>query len=458
MFSILTFWIESVKRIARNLFNKISPNSANLQKILAKAIAGTFSIRLLNIGLAYIVSILLARLLGADGYGSYIYALALVNFLKIPTMLGMNPLIIREVSAYQAREKWGLAKGIVRWTSWVIFLLSLLSAIVAGLLVWQFQSQLKVDSIAVILVALISLPLANLLKVKESQLHAFKHIVKAQLPEVIIRPILLISLLSILYFLFREQLDSTWAIGVYVLATGICLIVISIVIDRVIPKQIVTAKPEYRPKFWLNEAFPMLLTGSMYLINNQTDTLMLGVLTNSASVGIYSIANRGASLMNFVLSVFNVSLAPTIASLHAKGEKEKLQKIVTKSANLVLLSSLPIAVVLIFFGKWFLAMFGQEFVRGQTVLSILCIGKLINASTGAVALLLNMTGYQKYTFIGVAVSAVLNVILNASLIPQWGAEGAATATAISTVVWNILLVIFVQQRLKINMNPLSWRK
>jgi O-antigen/teichoic acid export membrane protein len=68
-----------------------------------------------------------------------------------------------------------------------------------------------------------------------------------------------------------------------------------------------------------------------------------------------------------------------------------------------------------------------------------------------------MTGYQKYTFIGVAVSAILNIILNAALIPQWGAEGAAMATAISTVVWNILLVSFVQKKLNIKMNPLSFR-
>ena len=64
-------------------------------------------------------------------------------------------------------------------------------------------------------------------------------------------------------------------------------------------------------------------------------------------------------------------------------------------------------------------------------------------------------GYHVFDL--VAISAILNVILNASFIPQWGATGAAMATAISTVVWNIFLVIFVKQKLKINMNPLSFR-
>lgn len=457
MFDFVTFWVNGCGRITSKFFEQASPN-AGLKKFLAKAIAGTFSIRVLNIGLAYVVSLLLARILGADGYGSYIYALALINFLQIPTMLGLNPLITREIAVYKTQEQWGLAKGIIRWANLNIFLLSFITAIIASLIIWHFQAYFKVNNITVILVALIGLPLINLLKIKESQLHAIGHIVKAQLPEVIIRPVVIIAFLSTLYLLFKQQFNATWAMGIYVLATGICFVVISLIIYRFVPQNIATATPEYRQKVWFYEALPMLFISSMYLINNQTDTLMLGVLTNSASVGIYSIANRGANLMNFVLSVFNVSLAPTLASLHAAGEKQKLQKLVKKSANLVLLSSLPIAIILIVFGKWFLGMFGQEFVQGHTVLNILCIGKLINASTGAVALLLNMTGYQKYTFIGVAVSAILNVILNASLIPQWGAEGAATATAISTIVWNILLVVFVHQRLKINMNPLSLRR
>lgn len=456
MFKFITFSVATWEKLLNKLLPKVTSNSVDLKKFLAKAIAGTFSIRVLNIGLAYIVSLILTHLLGADGYGSYVYALALIGFLQIPSMLGINSLITREIAIYQTQRKWGLAKGLVRWANINILSLSLAIGFGSGLIIWQFQDKFKVENINVLLIALLLLPLSNFLKIKESQLQGVGHIVKGQLPDVIIRPILLIILFPSFYFLFKRQFNPTWAISIYVLATGICLVSMSLIIARAIPQKITQSVPEYNNRFWLKEAIPMLLISSMYLINNETDTLMLGVLTSSTSVGIYSIANRGASLMNFILSVFNVAIAPTIASLYAAGDRKKLQKLVKQSANMVLLTSLPIALVLIVFGQWFLGMFGQEFIQGQAVLNILCIGKLINASTGAVALLLNMTGYQKYTFIGVAISAILNIILNAAFIPYWGAEGAAMATAVSTVIWNILLVFFVQRKLNINMNPLNF--
>jgi Na+-driven multidrug efflux pump len=44
---------------------------------------------------------------------------------------------------------------------------------------------------------------------------------------------------------------------------------------------------------------------------------------------------------------------------------------------------------------------------------------------------------------------LLNIILNATLIPLWAGEGAAIATATSMMLWNILLVWFVYKRLNI---------
>ncbi|MDJ0571261.1 MAG: polysaccharide biosynthesis C-terminal domain-containing protein, partial [Pleurocapsa sp. MO_192.B19] len=54
---------------------------------------------------------------------------------------------------------------------------------------------------------------------------------------------------------------------------------------------------------------------------------------------------------------------------------------------------------------------------------------MVNVSTGSVGLLLNMTGNESYTLISRVSSTVLNVVLNALLIPRWGLEGAAIATA-----------------------------
>jgi O-antigen/teichoic acid export membrane protein len=142
-------------------------------------------------------------------------------------------------------------------------------------------------------------------------------------------------------------------------------------------------------------------------------------------------------------------LAPVVAELYARGEKERLQRLITKSAWAALLGSLPIALGMILFGRWVLLIFGKDFTGGNTALAILSAGQLVNVGMGSVALLLNMTGHERDTARGVGIAALANIILNAALIPLWNINGAAAASAISLAIWNILLAWWVYKRIGI---------
>jgi O-antigen/teichoic acid export membrane protein len=142
--------------------------------------------------------------------------------------------------------------------------------------------------------------------------------------------------------------------------------------------------------------------------------------------------------------------------MYAAGEMDKLQRMITKSARVILIGSLPIAIVLILFGHWFLLFFfGQDFILGEKALAILGGGQLLNAASGSVGLLLIMTGHERDAAMCVGVSALLNIMLNAVLIPRWGLEGAATATATTVIFSNSLLAILVYKRLGIHSTALG---
>ena len=70
-------------------------------------------------------------------------------------------------------------------------------------------------------------------------------------------------------------------------------------------------------------------------------------------------------------------------------------------------------------------------------LVILACGQLANAFAGPVLNILNMTGYEKNAQNTMLVVATLNIILNAVFIPTFGPGGAAVATALTMVGWNI---------------------
>jgi len=182
----------------------------------------------------------------------------------------------------------------------------------------------------------------------------------------------------------------------------------------------------------------------------RTDVLMLGYFKNMGDVGIYTIAARGSQFLTLFSMALNIILSPTIAKYHSEGNLHQLQPVFTKTVRAVSIFALIMFVIIIFFGQWYLRLNGKEFMVGKTVLVILSFGTFFNVCMGLVGSTLNMTGNQKITAIAVAISAVINIILNALFIPKCGIEGAAAATMISTLVWNAILVYQVRKRLKLD--------
>ncbi len=432
--------------------------TGKLQKFLAKAIAGTFGLKVINAILLYLNSLFLARILGAKGFGLYSYAGAWTYLLLIPSALGIEGLILREIAVYKTQSKWNLTKGLLNWSNKIVLLNSIGIAILTALGFWLFSPRESMEMVWVMFIALIAVPADALARLRQPAMRAIGSIVMGQLPENLIRPLLLSLLLLVSVFFLGNNLNVSEAVTIKVIVAITTCIVGEILLRVRISPKVRKVRPSYQPKIWLKSALPMLLIGSMYVVNNQTDTIMLGTLSTTEAVGIYTVANRGASLITFVLLAFDTSLAPTFASLYTKGEFKQLQKIVTQSCQFVFAVALLMTAILIIFGKWLLLIFGSEFVGGHLVLSILSLGQLVNAFTGSVALLLIMTGFDKCTALGVGVSAILNIILNAIFIPIWNVEGAAIATASSMIFWNLILIYLTYKKLKINSTPLSFFK
>jgi O-antigen/teichoic acid export membrane protein len=70
-------------------------------------------------------------------------------------------------------------------------------------------------------------------------------------------------------------------------------------------------------------------------------------------------------------------------------------------------------------------------------------GQFISSISGSVGFILNMTGKQNILQLTALISVVLNVTLNFMLIPMYGIGGAAISTAIAGILWNLLCVFYI---------------
>jgi len=403
---------------------------------------GTLGVKVGNTLLLLAISVTLARILGAEKYGIYTYVLAWVTILGIPAQIGLPNLLVREIAAYQAKEQWSLISGLLRWAFQAVFILAIALVFVAALIAWEMSEHMGGEQLATFGWGLVLLPVIALGEVRGGALRGLRKVVQGLLPEKILCPaVFFLMLLGAKLLMYPAMpLTPSATMFLYVLSAAVAFVIGVWFLIRSIPPSTKKAIPKYDRMRWLASAIPLSLIAGVSLINSQTDIVMLGVFMENKDVGIYRVAIQTSALIGFGLQSINLAIAPYFSRLYASGEVTRLQRVVTASARAILAFAIPIVLALVFFGAEILNLvFGPDFTPAYGPMLILAGGCLVDAAAGSVALLLNMTGFERITARGLALTSVVNIFLNFCLIPLYGTRGAALATACSTVMWNIML-------------------
>lgn len=424
---------------------------SGLRDRLIRSAGGSFLAKIAFQGFSLVIGLMLARMLGAEGYGAYAYALAWISLFSVFSLLGFDRLLVREVAIYKLKTSWPELRGILRWTNLVALMTGLTLGLLAFSLIPFLEGRLEPQITMALRVGALMLPFAAMAKLRQAAMQGLGHLATGLVPEMIIQPALFIFLV-VIWFAFL-QLSVAVVMGLQLSACVAAYYLGALQLRRKIPAQVKSAQPVYRWKSWIKSGLPILFVGGVGIINARVDTLMLGALTSAASVGIYVVAARGAEIILLVLVTANAAISPVIAELYQSDQKYRLQQLVVRSSRMVLLGALPIAAAYILLGPRLLAIFGQEFVGGYRVLVILSISQMLHVMIGSALPLLVMTGCEMQAAAAVASGALLNLVLNWLLIPLWGMEGAALASGLTMVTSTLILSLFVRRRLDIRAHP-----
>lgn len=423
--------------------------AGGLRRQLLRGGVGSLTARIVEAVLGLLVAVLLARLLGAAGYGVYAFSFALVSLVSMPARAGLPPLVVRETARGQQSGDWSAVRGIWRWANSLALVLSLLIAAGGGIGLWLGWAQ-GAALRQTLPWALALVPLMALVAIRSASLRGLRHVLAGVFPEQVLRPALFAGLLAVVLVWPEVTLSPHEAMALMVLSSAVAFGVGAWLLHRYRPKELTVATPHYRHGAWFAAAWPMGLTQGFHQINRHADVLLLGLLAAVVDVGVYRVAAQGALLVSLALTALGMVAAPFAAGLYAQGERHKLQKLARRTGQASLAFALPATLAFAVLGKWLLAtLFGDEFVGAYWPLLILALGQLANAGFGPTGMLLNMTGFERDVTRAVAVAAGLNVALNLVLIPFFGVVGAAIATSTSLVFWNVWLWLVVRWRLGI---------
>lgn len=421
-----------------------------------------------GVTLGYVAQILMVRWAGPDAFGLFSIAFAGATILALVAGSGMPDAIVRLIPEYVTNAKWTRLRDLMdtaeRWSVGLAVLL----ALALGLTVAAFHGSVPALSTSpgmVVLGALAISPVLVLHHLYTNACRAQHQLATAYGLGRVGRQLLVIGGTAAVAYAYPSLLNGP---ALVVIAAGSLAVVA--LLQRTRARRLYsgqrnrdasgsrgrrTSAPWAQARRWIQFALPFFFTHGFFSLFHQTDLLLVGIFAPVADVGHYRISMHMAALVSFVLAAVNTAAAPHFAALHADGDVDGLRSMTRRLIPWIGGISLLVSLGVIGVGPFVLSLFGPSFQTAYVPLIILAGGHMFGALCGPVDTLLYMTDHQRTAAWIIVASVAVNLFLSAIGLVFFGLVGAATASAVCMVAWNLAFVRIARRRIGIDPSILS---
>ena len=427
------------------LVKKLLQRARSRSDFWAKAFL-SFTMRFGGLAFQFVGAIIVARILGAEGFGAFTYATTWAIFIGMMLALGLGELSIREIPGYLARKTSGPILG---------FLLTLgITVSITGLIAVVGFSWAETSGILILapgwkLVAAMAVVHAVVLSLSHI-LNGFQRILTTQFLETIVRQAIYLSLILLAVWAGTELTPGrVVSLSIFAAFPIFCIMLI-VAIRAWQNQELAAAKPEFHLNLWMAGALPVFMTSFANRLQLDLDVLMVGAMLTDYDVGIYRAAARGAMLISIANMIALQIVGPMLSRALAEGQKEEAQRLLRQAAIVSFAAGIPIIFALAVGANIYLGLFGPEFLAARTSLWILLASQATIVLAGADAILLVMLRRERLVMIVTTIGVAMNFGLNYWLIQRWGIEGAAVGSLISMAFVRCVLVTSILRTTRFN--------
>ena len=224
-------------------------------------------------------------------------------------------------------------------------------------------------------------------------------------------------------------------------------------LTRLVPIHRKTVKPPEAGL--LRFSIPLVLAIVMTMLIHWSDILMLGILTDVQTAGLYQPAVRTAGMMALFTASFGAILAPIVSGFDARNEKSRIRDLLRLVGRWNFAITWPAFLFLLLYAPKVMLVFGADFLAVWKVLQVLALAQVILSLGMSSALALIMTGYPKTALVNNTISLAVNVLANLYLIPRYGPMGAALGT--TAAIGTLTLLRLAELGFLHRMHPFTWK-
>lgn len=190
------------------------------------------------------------------------------------------------------------------------------------------------------------------------------------------------------------------------------------------------------------------------------DTVMLGFLSNNRQVAFYDLSTKVKLVLAQIISALGPVVLPRVSYYLSKNDKEAFYSIIKKSLQFVLITGLPVTVYFIIMASSVINILGGAEYQSCVGCMRIIMFALLPLGIGNVACMqiLAPFGLERQTMYSTICGALINLIINASLIPYYGASGAAFATVVTEFIVASIQIYYVKDIFRQVLHKASYYK
>ncbi|MDP2628706.1 MAG: flippase [Nanoarchaeota archaeon] len=408
-------------------------------KLLAKSSVIVFIGLLLSKIFTYVYRIIIARVYGPEIYGLFSLAIMVLGLFVAVFSLGLSEGLTRFIPWYRGKKQEKRIRYVFKISSIVTILSGIIAASILFLLSDAIATKIFHDANLIIFLKIFAflIPIYMIANIFLSVLQSFEEITWNSFILNILQNVVKVFALVLFIFLGFETNAVIFSFFLGILSMLIVSYIVCIRITPIIFRKFILDEKEkvkIREDFF-SYSWPLLFAGIISTLLFWIDSFSIGYFKTAVEVGLYNAAVPIILLIRFAPEIFLKLFFPMITRELSKGRKKVVNELSKQVSKWIFAINLPLFLLIIIFPEQIISiLFGSEYLAAANSVRILSIGAFAISSVFISNNILYTLGKSKILLVNLMSLSILNIILNALLVPRYGINGAAFATTISNII------------------------
>lgn len=419
---------------SRSTSESLAKDGKTLAKGGVIVVVGT----LLAQGCGFAATLLIARAIGPDLFGIYTLALSVITTISAISLFGLNTTIVRYIPVYVGERNYSSVKGALLSSFLIVafsgFVIALWLIVAAPFVATQlFNDSRLINPIRILA---LSIPLSAISELGAAATRGLKVMHYDALIK-IATPLLRLVTWCIIIFLFSNLLLG--AVYSTLVAAVITTIISVFVVYRAFRNIAFRDTPiQWEFRTLIEYSLPLFLVSIMYAISPRLDRLILGGLSDTYIVGIYSVAASMKMILQLLHRSIVKAFAPIIADTYNRTSVRRASELYITVTHWDAQITFILVVGAILFGPEVISIVGNEYSDAYLPFLILAATTYIGTLPGPTGMFLQMTNRQRVEVLNAALFIIVGSFLQIVMIYIFGWIGVAVGLLLTALMLNII--------------------